>query len=1250
MSTAAREQPGWLRALVGYLGPHRGLVGLVGLTSVGTSVIAAGTPLVLRHIVDTQIGRAGGAVWSWVGVLLGLAVFGFAVNYGLRVSSRRLGLEVGADLRRDVFQVLTRLSGRQQDELDTGQVVSRTISDLALIGGVLAFLAPLFSEALLFVLSLVIMLVISPLLTLVAAAIVPALWFVSRHSRSDLFPANWEAQQQAAELVGQIDAAVAGVRVVKGFGQEDRELAQVQRSAVRLFASRLRAVRMEARYGPALEAIPAVGQIGVLCLGGWLALRGQITLGTFLAFSAYIGGLVAPVNVFAEFLVVGPQGRAGFERVYELARVEPGIVDAPDARPIPPGPVHLVFDDVRFGYRDTSLLDTSVLDTSVLDGLSLTVEAGETLAVVGRSGCGKSTVVELIDRFYDVDSGSVQLNGIDVRAATLSGLRAASAVVFEESLLFTTTIFDNIAYGRPDASMEQVRAAARVAQADDFITALPEGYSTVIGERGHTLSGGQRQRIALARALLPDAGLLVLDDATSAVDPRVEADIVAALRTSASARTTILITHRRSTLELADRVVLLAGGRVAASGTAAEVRNASAEFRGLFYPEDEAASAQVGIEPVVSAVARTATLAPTAAARHAASLVQSGAGNQTAARDGGLAAGAPRTDELLARVAALPAAAGTPGIPDEQAVKADRHLSVRRLVRPVRGALLLGLVLVAAQTGAQLLFPVIVRSGIDQGVTAGSQVRLFWLGVIAVVIACFQFLVSRAARLVTGRTGERLLYLLRVKTFAHLQRLGLDYYERERSGQIMTRVTTDVDSLSGFLQSDLFVMFVSAVTMVGVLVALLLLQVQLALTLVALLPVVAVVTLWYRHRSVPTYVLTRERQGALNATLHETIGGLRVLQAYGRVARVNETFLAQARDYIDARMSSTRAAALYFPFITMLNGAAVALIVGFGAGRIADGTLTIGTLIAFVLYLEAFFGPVQQLSEVFDSYQQAAVGLARLRELLATPTSTPPAADPLPVARLDGGLDLVDVGFRYRPGDPLVLEHLTASIRPGETVALVGETGAGKSTVVKLLSRLYDPTSGSVRAGGHDLRRLDLGQYRRRVGLVPQEPYLSAGTVSTAIAYGRPDATRAEVVRAATAVGAHPAIAALAGGYDHPVGERGRNLSAGQRQLIALARAEMVDPDVLLLDEATASLDLASEAAVARATRELTRQRTTIVVAHRLTTAARADRILVIAAGRVVESGPHQELLANNGPYAQLWAAYADRPIENRPE
>lgn len=1238
----------WLRRLVGYCLRQRRAVVMAYGAALVAAVAAAALPLVLRHVVDRVALPESLVLAPWIALLAGVGAVRFGASYLRRISSGKVSLGVQYDLRNDVLSSLLRLGGRSQDDLHTGEVVSRSISDVTLLQQLLQFLPNMVGNLLLFIVSLVVMAFLSPFLTVVALLVGPALWIIALASRRDLFPANWHAQQEAAAVASGVEAAVTGVRVVKGFGQEQRELEDLEDRARRLFSSRVRVARLTSRYNPALQAVPALGQVGVLALGGWLALRGDITLGTFVAFTAYLGSFVTPVRQVATLLTVWQQARAGVVRVFELIDADPGIVDAADARPVAQGPLALEWRGVTFGHGDKVLLDD----------FSLRVEPGETVAIVGSAGSGKSTAASLLPRFYDPAAGTVLVGDTDIRHLQLASLRSAIGFVFEESHLLSDTVRANIAYGDPDASFERVQAAARIAQADEFIGRLPRGYDSVIGEQGLTLSGGQRQRIALARAILRDPAVLVLDDATSAIDAQVEAAIHEGLHATlggATARTTLIIAHRASTLELADRIVVLEHGRIVDSGTAVELEQRNAHFRSLLSSEEQ--PDEVGLDAKVAAEPHrprgvtdhlwqprpdahpNAEVGARVAAAYATAAATSGPG-RAQAPGGGILGSAPPTAEMIAQLEALPLVDADPDIPDEQARAADRDFGLRSLIGPLRRPLVLGLLLVAVDALAQIAVPVLVRHGVDDGVATGSLGALLVIAALAGAVVVGNWGVNVAQVRVTGRTGERLLYTLRVKTYAQLQRLGLDYYERELGGRIMTRMTTDVDALSSFLQTGLVTFVVSILTILGVLVALLVIDAGLAVVLLAVLPILVLSTALFRARSVPAYLDARERVSAVNAYLQENVGLIRVTQAFGREAHNEEQFARLAWAFRDSRLHAQRLMAIFFPFVEFLGTLSTAAVLVIGARQVQAGELSAGTLIAFLLYVELFFAPVQQLSQVFDGYQQAVVGMARLRTLMRTDTGTPQAADALPVGELRGEIEFHDVGFAYSAGDRDVLDGISLRIPAGETVALVGTTGAGKSTVLKLLARFYDPTRGSVRIDGHDLRSLDLAAFRARLGVVPQEAYLFSGTVRDAIAYGRPDATDAEVEAASRAVGAHEMVAGLAHGYCTEVGERGRSLSAGQRQLLALARAELVDPDILLLDEATASLDLATERRVTAATEALTRRRTTLVVAHRLTTAARADRVVVMSNGGVAEVGTHDELLGVDGTYRRLWDAF----------
>ncbi len=1265
---------GWVRRLSGYVLRQRRDVIVSLIAAVLGAACQAGAPLLERQIVDGVIVERTASLAPWLAALVAVGAAGFLFAHLRRFRGGRVALSVQYDLRNEMQAHLQRMDFANLDRMPTGQLVARASSDTTLVQGLLMFMPMMSGNVLLMVLSLGVMLVLSPPLAVISLIIAPALLAVSYRMRTKIFPATWDAQQREGEVIQQVDEAVNGVRVVKAFGQERRELKRIAESSESLYGSQLRGVRLTSRYQPLLQAIPSLGQVAILAFGGWLALRGEISLGTFLAFTTYIAQLVSPTRQLAGLLAIGQQARAGVERIFQLLDTPPAIQDAEGAVELGTLEGAVSFVDVHFGYNERH---------QVLNGFDLRIGAGERVAIVGPSGSGKTTATLLVSRFYEPDRGTVLVDGRDVQTVTLRSLRSQVGVVFEEAFLFSDSVRANIAYGRPEATDEQIEAAARVAQAHEFVTALPRGYDSIVGERGLTLSGGQRQRIALARAVLHDPRILILDDATSAVDARTEESINAALRSVMAGRTTLLVAHRRSTLRLADRVVVLDEGRVIEQGTHEELVARSEIYRGLLTGLDEDVAEALGDR--VEALAAHSNGATTVAAWS-----DAGAGRTTAStttnsfgtpnlggglgKGGGVGGGAFRrslapTPALMAQVAKLRPIRDFARIDLEREARHQRGFNLRRLLGEFRLPLLIGLVLVVLDALAGLAGPVLVKTGIDSGVATGSKAALFTASAIFLLVTLADLVDEVGETFVTGRTAQRVMLSLRIRIWAQLQRLSLAYYEREMAGRIMTRMTTDVDQFEALIESGLLSALVAFATFFGVGVALLLLNFELGLcTLVVVVPL-AFATAAFRRRSRVLYDQARDRIAIVNADFQESLSGVRESQAFTHEPETERRFRRLGDDYLEARVGAQRLVSTYFPFVQFLSSLADVIVLGVGAEMVREGHLTTGVLIAFILYVDMFFSPIQQLSQVFDSWQQTRISVARIDELMGLETLTPPPEKPLRRGRLSGAVAIDRVSFSYPepvtassagvelrgPADPRLgalsadeiptkapeaLRDVDLRIDAGETVALVGETGAGKSTVIKLLARFYDPDEGSVRIDGDDLRELDLAEFRHQLGYVPQEAFLFTGSVRDNIAYGRFEASDAEVEAAARSVGAHDFIAALPGGYMHEIAERGRSLSAGQRQLIALARAELVDPAILLLDEATSNLDLATEARVTEAMQRLSRDRTTIIIAHRLQTARAADRIVLLAGGRIGEVGSHDDLLARGGRYAAMWRAF----------
>jgi ATP-binding cassette, subfamily B, bacterial len=984
------------------------------------------------------------------------------------------------------------------------------------------------------------------------------------------------ARQGALKSFGEefLDA-VQGLPTLKAFGQSA--------AYGRMLAAKARALSESTFWVLALNVLTrgftdlgtALGSAAALALGAWRVRHGEMSLEALLIVLMAGTEIFRPLRDLRGVLHQGLNGQAaaaGINALLDMPVAVPTGVRTADLAP------EIVFDDVAFAYPGGR--------GAAHRGLSFRVGAGERVGIVGPSGSGKSTIVRLLSRLHEAQGGSIRVGGHDLRGLDPTQLHGMIAVVSQDTYLFHGSVEENLRLGRPDATQLELVAAATAANAHGFIAALPEGYRTVIGERGTQLSGGQRQRLAIARALLRDSPILVLDEALSSVDTENESIIQQALDRLMTGRTTLILAHRLSSVIGADRILVLGDGAVVQSGTHRALIQQGGPYRDLMGP-------QLG--------ERDGMLPPLAVA-------------------GAVAPGAQATGAVVSSLSGDAAQVGWP----------ETIRTLLRVVRPYRGQLavtvLTGIGRVVAFIGVSVLGALVigaVRNG------APTEVLIAALLVIAPLAGLLHWLESWIAHAM----AYALLADMRIDLFRKLDALAPAYLLRRRSGDLVALATQDVETVEYFFAHTIAPAIVAVLVPVSVLAALGWIAWPLALVLAPFLAYAGASPILGRQRIDRLGSAARGALGLIGAYATETIQGLAELVMFGAASRRRDGFMEAVRAYQGLRLSllsDLSLQAVVLEALTGLGGLAVAAV---GAVLVTHEMIAPTMLPLLVLISVAAFLPVSEIAQVG---RQLADTIASTRRLAVVQSE--------PVLITDGSRDPGDgadmrfehVEFVYPGRSVPALRDMSFTVPAGATVALVGPSGAGKTTVANLLLRFWDPSGGMIQLGGVDLRDLKLDGLRGRIALVAQDTYLFNDTLAANVRLARPEASDEQVALALSRAALAGFVAGLPEGVATRVGERGVALSGGQRQRIAIARAFLKDAPMLILDEATSHLDTLSEQAVRGALDTLMVDRTTIVIAHRLSTIRAADLILVLRDGEVIESGTHEALLAGGGFYARL--------------
>ena len=1172
-----------------------------------------------RGMVDNGIVNQTAPLWPYVRYIAFWALWAMVFGFIQQQLAERLSYQIEFDLRVWLYTHIQSAELRRLDAVASGQLVTRSLTDVALVETLLRIFPTLIGFTPILIASVVIVIIVSPIMGVLTIVALPVnLWLLNRF-RHGLRALSWAELNERAEVTGAIDEPVRGIRVVKAFGREDKERARVADVTERAFKFSMSRARLLAHYDLFLKMTPILVQAGLLAVGAWMLATGRLSAGTFLLAFQLGTGFNRFAGAFDDLANAWQYLRSAQDRLAEMLGLSARPVTDGRMMPLPSTGFELRGIEVAYG------------DRHFLHGLELHVRPGELVVVNGSPGSGKSTLAGIASGLMEPDSGEAVLDGIALQDLDPTQLRQTIRVVSEEPLLLATSLRDNLllgAFGEIDD--ETLLDALRTAGADEVIAEMDGGLDGHVGDRGLTVSGGQRQRISLARALVAHPRVLILDDALSAVNPALEIEIMRRVRAYLPNTSILYITRRTGLVAFANRAVTLA------APATIEPFPQSARDRLPHGTDETVAVAQVaevlqGADPIESLETIDRI------------------GMEAEVADGVLAlqdtSGLAAIDPVLAKlVDSLDVTREKIDIPDELA-NDDRRPTFWSVARPFRRvmyiAIAFAMIVAVGQIAPSLAFGSVTNFA-TEGETQTAYLFAAILAVIGVVVGVFSMLF----RIYGQQFNQSVVCLLRRRVFYRLSRLGVNFYDRELPGDVATRVVADLDKILEFVQAAAFQFVSFTAIFIVAIIAIMILAPGVIPLVLAMLGMILVLTLIELPIAARAFAWARQELGVVTRKFQEDFGARHEIRYLGAHAIQTQKYVHAAWDRRRARWWTITVVNIHGALIGFLGTMMTALVLYRTGTLVLNQELSIGVALSVQLLANLATQPLQALAPLYNQFLDVRVSWRRLCEPFDEPILPEEGADARPCPPLDGPVTFDHVAFTYPQTTRTVLRDVSFTMEPGKVTALVGYTGAGKSSIAKVLARTYDPDAGSVTVNGVDLRDLTLDTFRAKLGIVPQDPFVFKGTVASNIRYSKLDATDEEVEGAVRAVGAWDLLSSLAGGFEHVVEEEGHNLTAAQRQLIALARAWLAEPDILVLDEATSLLDTGVEDIIMQAVHNL--GCTTLMITHRESVAMKSDNIIVLEAGLVVDSGPEEQVARPGGPYDRLWRVQDDEEAAER--